>query len=270
MKKLPLKTTWNTIILLSVVFLWLFSVEQWAWKKKNFLEGGNNIAFVLDVSKSMYVWDMPEWNSRLTSAKKEIYRIMQEHRGWSYGLTIFAGDSQRVLPFTQDQSLIITFLNGIDHRNVLSQWTRIDLALEDAILNFWEERSWIIIILTDGDEDLISISSDVQKELQAQELQAFIVWVWTSEWWYIPTGDSFSPYKLYNGERVVVKLNEDWLKKLAQKIDAQYLNIWEMLSIEPMDESSSQKSVLLLLLSFVCWVIYLGILYYSRQKYYEQ
>lgn len=98
-----------------------------------------SFAFVLDVSQSMNVQDM-QGESRLDAAKEYIRDMLISSQNAQFSLTVFAGESQRILPFTQERDLFITFLSAIDSNNIQKQGTRIDLALEDAIKNFNQEE----------------------------------------------------------------------------------------------------------------------------------
>ncbi len=254
---------WKVFLILAIVCSLLTCIKFLESDNKNYGEGSSHIAFVLDVSKSMNVWDIA-WISRLKAAKEKIYNIVSTHRWYSFALSIFAWESLRVLPFTTDISLYATFLNSIDSNNISVQGTEIDIALSDAIENFSYDMTGSIIILTDGDENNILISSEIKKKLQEKDLKVIVIWVGTIDWWYIPTGDIFAPYKIYNGELVIASLNISGLKKLTQSIGWEYYSIQEDISLWiHKSEIDSENISRFFYLSFLFYIFYLWSLWYS-------
>lgn len=158
--------------------------------------------FVLDVSTSMQVRDM-QGASRLETAKAYISSTLAKNPGSSAALTVFAGDSLRILPLTQERDLFETFLEAVDENNVSKQGTRIDLALQDAIENFYDMQQGTLIVLSDGDDRKTILPESLLEKAQGLNLDILIVGVGTPEGGYIPTGDIFAPYKLFRGRPVV-------------------------------------------------------------------
>ena len=236
---------------------------------KDYPEGESSIAFVLDVSKSMNVADI--WSkSRLRVAKEYIVNIMDTQKGYDFSLAIFAWESQRVLPFTRDVSLFSTLLFGIDSTNILKQWTNIEAGLGDALAAFGSHRTGTIIVLTDGDESEISMSSDLISALKKQDIEIIIVWVWTEEWWYVPTGDRFAPYKIYEGQRVIAQLNEWWLKQLARTLDGEYYTYSEDINIEsiPHTRWNTNNFSYVFVIFCILWIVFLWSVF--REIYYKK
>ncbi len=66
----------------------------------------------------MNVADMPGDISRLDAAKASIVKQMERYEGAYFSLSVFAGESMRILPFTQDYGLFLTFLQDMDYRSV--------------------------------------------------------------------------------------------------------------------------------------------------------
>jgi hypothetical protein len=64
--------------------------------------------------------------------------------------------------------------------------------------------------------------------MKNENIEYFIAWVWTKEWWRIITWrDVFWSliYQTYNWQYVTSKLNENNLKKLATIFDWKYLKL---------------------------------------------
>ena len=237
-------------ILIVAVYSSLFWVSN-----QEFPEGEKYINIVLDVSQSMNVRDIDNY-SRLYEAKKQIYELLSKYQWYEFSLNIFAGESQRVLPFTSDIELIATFLQWIDSTNITKQGTRIDLALVDALESFGEDKTWVLIILTDGDEQEINIGWDIIQNLRDKQIDVYVLAIGTSTWWYIPSGNSFNPYKVYNWKRVIAQLNEKWLQKMSTSMGGKYITSSSEIDLQEGKERNKKHSN--------WWLIYvLSILWFA-------
>ena len=136
--------------------------------------------FVLDVSTSMQVRDM-QGASRLETAKAYISSTLEKNPGSSAALTVFAGDSLRILPLTQERDLLETFLKAVDENNISKQGTRIDLALQDAIKNFYEMQEGTIIVLSDGDDTETTLPESLLEQAESLNLDIMMVGVGSLE-----------------------------------------------------------------------------------------
>ena len=231
-------------------------------RTKNDEETHQSVAFVLDVSQSMKVEDI-DGDSRLQRAKKYIAEMLQNSPGIEASLTVFAGDSMRILPFTQERDLFLTFLGEVDEHNVSKQGTRIDLALEDALQNFYEKKNGTIVLLSDGGDEKIMLSSTLKDTLQESNLDIYIVGVGTQKWWYIPTGDIFSPYKIYAGKPVISKLEEASLQDIADQVWWSYLSFQKIPDFQSVSGASQLGVSFWIFAAFIFWGIFLT-LYYRK------
>ena len=136
--------------------------------------------FVLDVSTSMQVRDM-QGQSRLQTAKEYISNTLAKNPGSSAALTVFAGDSLRILPLTQERDLFETFLKPVDENNISKQGTRIDLALQDAIENFYDTQEGTIIVLSDGDDTKTTLPESLLEQAESLNLDIMMVGVGSLE-----------------------------------------------------------------------------------------
>lgn len=226
------------LILLLPIF-WIKSLN-----KENIKTEWTNIVFVLDVSKSMNALDFSEGRevfSRLIAAKSFIGDYISQNQWNKYSLVVFAWDTQRVLPFTQDTDLFVTMLTSVNENNVSKQWTNLKDALKDWFKNFTEDNDfWSIVLISDwSDED--SISLDELKDLKNEKIKLLVVWVWTTLWAHIPIWqDPFWQivYKTFNGEKVVTKLNENSLKEIANYF------LWEYYNLDRLSKTNDLSSLL--------------------------
>ena len=91
--------------------------------------------------------------------------------------------------------------------DIIKQGSDINAALSDASLSFGEEPIGKIIILTDGDEEEITIERKTLELLKRQQLQVSVIGVGSPEGGNIPTANISDPYERYDGKVVRLKLN---------------------------------------------------------------
>lgn len=224
-----------------------------------------------DVSQSMLVQDMGNNLSRLSVAKEIITGLLKKEPQANRWIGIFAGEAQGVLPLTHDINLVSTFLAWLDHQNLTKQWT----SLAEAI-TLWAERfntettGWnILLVLSDGGEESVTIPETTIKTLSDREISVVLVGVWSPEWWpIIEWVDIFGNalVKKRQGTPVISKLQETQLQDVAKKLQWKYIRVWspivdqlhrEIQSIPPKEQpgiTSTQSKTLTPLFVFL-WLI---------------
>lgn len=231
----------SVLILVFVIFWWKSDL---LWSQSTSFDG--NISFVVDVSKSMLSEDISSWNgenSRLSTAEETIQYILSELPNFSYGLSVFAGEALRILPFTQDKDIFLTFLSGISSESVSVQWTDLSKALVAWIEAFTLDEAkkwWTLVLFTDGWDEVVDSSTlgEIKKLLRQKHIELLVVGVGSEEGSYIPVGtDAFGEpvYKMYNWQRVVSKLDASGLRNLASSLWWTYTQVWS---------SSDEKKIL--------------------------
>lgn len=251
----------NISVFFSVFFLCVFCFKSFIQTQQDvFVEWEENILFVLDVSTSMNVLDASWW-SRLAVAKEYIADVLYAWEGFSYAVNIFAWEPQRIMPFTQNKELVLTFLSWLDNRNVIQQGSNIESALEQAVSSFSVEQSWTIILITDGDESQWINTKIIQEKLNEKRIELYIVWVWSMQWWFIPTGNIFEPYKMYQGREVLAQLQEGSLIDLSGKLWWEYIYIDNKLPEELLSWWSDEEYsyFLFIILSFFFWIVFIAL-----------
>ncbi len=262
MRIIPLHILKKVMLVVSIICL--TGVYVLAWREKTH-DVGASLVFVLDVSTSMQVRDM-QGASRLEAAKEYIQEILIQYPHSRAALTVFAGDSLRILPFTQERDLFLTFLEAVDEHNVSKQGTRIDLALQDAIENFYDTQEGTIIVLSDGDDRKTILPESLLEKSRGLNLDIVFVWVGTEEGGYIPTGDIFSPYKLYKWKAVVSRLGENYLRDIANQLWGKYTDSEDIPIFENSKTHTAAIPSFLLLLAFLSWCGFLCVGYYEIYK----
>lgn len=281
---------------LSILFLWLsfFSlffvffrpVSTFFWS--NILSESWNIVFLLDVSKSMLTEDIAFWESnisRLDASKQFIQKFIVDNPNNMYALTIFSWESVRILPFTQDKNLFITFLSGISEKSLSKNGTNIELWIKGSLDNFINDTNiWTIVLLTDGGEEQLDLNFINSFDFKWKEINFLTLWVWTKKWWYIPLWvDVFgnTQYKIYKWEKVLstlndVVINNIWadLKSVVWFIENEndFSKNWELISsqmrstIIKWNRGESSAEYFFILLGFIFYIISIGVILFNRKN----
>lgn len=245
-----------------------------------------SFVFLIDVSKSMNVEDIQydNWNiSRLEAVKKFISDFVAKNPYNNYALCIFAWESLRILPFTQDVSLFNTFLDGITNKNISKNGTDFKDAFSSAFLNFTNDKAWwTIITFTDGGDEKtnFSLPENIKRD---KNIHFLTFWIGTEKWWYIPIGvDVFweKIYKTYAGEMVISKLIQSNIENIAHIISWKYdflstfsdfsrleKSISKSAKYSQNEKQENEKSIKkeCLILAFLFFVLYLFFLFLDKK-----
>lgn len=220
------------ILAFFTIFLSIFWIKMWQsipWNEEKWID----IVFVLDVSKSMNVADISSNDysyTRLLFAKNAIAEFVANNSNNKYSLVIFAWDAISSVPLTSDKNIFLSVLNNVDYKNLTIQGSdfvkAFELANNRALIS--EDKSKAIIFISDWWDGDYNIDEKVLQSMRNEDIEYFMAWVGTKEWWRIITWrDVFwsISYQIYNWEYVISKLNENNLKKLAWIFDWKYLKL---------------------------------------------
>jgi Ca-activated chloride channel homolog len=127
---------------------------------------GVDIMLVFDVSQSMNAEDV-EGLSRLEVAKESVRQFIEGRESDRIGLVIFSGEALTLAPPTLDYGLVLDRLHRDTITGVLKDGTAIGdgLALGVSRLRTSEAKSRVIILLTDGDNNVGQIDPLTAGEL---------------------------------------------------------------------------------------------------------
>ena len=260
---------WSIFLLLLISLLW---PRGWvSTTHQNYI--WSNIVFLVDVSTSMDALDFDsQSDTRLDIAKYTISQFIESHPNNKYALDVFAGDSVKLLPFTNDQSIYQTVLSGVSQSNVWAPWTDIIWALQTSISHFSSDDAGLIVMLTDWWDGPIEWIWELKDMLEDKNIELLVVWVWSEKWSYIPTGtDLFGRtlYKTYNGEKVITRLNNDELQSISKglwtykKLDSvsdieSIINtiwwLWKQMSFK---NDMTQRRNFVPFIIFIIWILWL-------------
>ncbi|MGL4563473.1 MAG: vWA domain-containing protein [Brevinema sp.] len=186
---------------------------------------GSDIVLTFDLSRSMDAED--ENPTRLELAKQLSEQLLDSLVGNRVGLVGFAADATRLLPLTTDLSAVSLFIKDFDTRMFSSQSTDIGKALQESVDTFSEEALThkTIIIFTDG-ENLDGDVDDAIDTIKKQGINIFFIGMGTDQGSFVPAFDDKGQKIGYITDRkkqIISKLDNDFLKKIADKANGHYL-----------------------------------------------
>jgi Ca-activated chloride channel family protein len=128
-----------------------------------------DVAIVLDYSKSMYARDIVP--SRISRAKAEVARLIQDLPGARFGAVAFAGEPMS-FPLTSDGAAIAQFFRQLDPNDMPVGGTATAKALERARELFArdpksKDHVRVIVLVTDGEDlegDPVSVAQNCASE----------------------------------------------------------------------------------------------------------
>lgn len=187
---------------------------------------GVDIVFAVDVSKSMLAEDMAP--NRLEKSKQLVTQIINNLASDRVGIIAYAGKAFPQLPITTDYASAKMFLQNMNTDMLSSQGTAISEAIELAKTYFDDEQQTnrVLIIISDG-EDHSEVAAEVAEEASEEGIRIFTVGVGDVKGGRIPikrNGLLLNYKKNNKGETVITKLDEETLKKIAEKANGAYLN----------------------------------------------
>jgi Ca-activated chloride channel family protein len=172
---------------------------------------------LIDNSSSMLVEDVRpnRFNKALFLAKHYLKRAV----GQKVSVIVFSDGQKKIVPFTDDYNLIEARLDTLKDLNLNRGGTGLSLAIQESIQYFKmtsEDVTGNILIFTDAEE------TDGGLDLEIPDgISVGVVGVGTSKGGPIPVRNSrgvFKKNKTFNGKVVISKLDNEFLKKLGDKI----------------------------------------------------
>lgn len=268
-----------TLLLISISLFW----PRW-WLKDSVLQvKWLNVAFLLDVSKSMYSFDEEE-ESRLIRAKRLINNFVFSNKENKYSLTIFSWEALKIIPFTFDLNIFNTFLNWVNDKDLSKHGTDLEEAISVWITNFidTELKWWVLVLITDWWDEQIKDFTLIKRNLDKKKIKLIIIWIWSLKWSYIPTWIDFFwkvNYKSYNGEFVVTKLKESELINISDKLNWEYFRwtdievfnkniLWniEKVKLEKNIKDRVDLTRLFTFIWFMFFILYLCTLFFEKSN----
>jgi Ca-activated chloride channel family protein len=203
-------------------------------KKMKKFGKGTDIVFVVDISKSMLTEDIKP--NRLESAKAFINEMVTGLSFDRVGLVLFADKAIFYCPLTTDYDAISSFVNDINCDLMPSGGSSLKSGIEKGIFAIKRDeknKSGNLIILSDGEDLENEDYSDCLKKAEKNKFNIYTIGVGTKEGGKIPEHyrDFFiskKRYKKYRGQYIISKLNEKFLKDIAQRSSGKYFSLNNM------------------------------------------
>lgn len=198
--------------------LWLLGVlalagPRWDYEEQEVWRQRANFMILLDLSESMRVKDLP--HSRLEQALQDIEELLDREEDIYIGLMAFAGIPHLVAPLTDDYQTLRHLLYEIDIDLLPIQGSRLAPALENATRWLTGQTTTVphILLISDGEfaeDDLQDSLAQVRKG----KFYLHTLGVGTPQGDFIPVKDG-TWQKDANGDVIISRLNEDYLRQLA-------------------------------------------------------
>ncbi|WP_448698666.1 VWA domain-containing protein [Mucilaginibacter sp. AW1-3] len=179
---------------------------------------GIDIMIASDISGSMLAEDFKP--NRLEAGKQIAIDFIKARPDDRIGLVIFSGESFTQCPLTIDHSVLINLYQDI-HNGMIEDGTAIGMGLATAVnrLKDSEAKSKVIILLTDGSNNLGSIAPATAAEIAKQfGIRVYTVGIGTH---------GFAPYPVQTPfgiqyQKMQVDVDEPTLTKIASITGGKY------------------------------------------------
>lgn len=226
---------------------------------------GIDVMIAIDVSKSMLAQDIKP--NRLERAKQALGKLIDRLSNDRVGIVVFAGRAYLQMPLTSDHGAAKMYLSSASTDIVPTQGTVISDALKMCYSSFIskEKKYKAIVLISDGedhDEGAIKMAGQMADE----GIVINTVGIGSPQGATIIDELTNQVKQDVNGNTVVTKLNEETLKKIAEKGNGRYqlfTNTDELLSqldaqLGSMDQRTVTEESLVNYKSFFPYFLYLA------------
>lgn len=175
---------------------------------------------IIDASASMLVEDVRP--NRFQKSLLIARHFIKNAVGHQISLVLFSDTQRKLVPFTDDIDLLDAKVAGLEGMDISSGGSNISMAINESLQYFKEESGTTdisqgnILVFTDSEDN------DDDSAIKVPDtVNVAFVGVGTLGGGPIPLRGQyggFRGYKSFNGERVISKLNESYLKGLESKI----------------------------------------------------
>ncbi len=224
------KNVRRVLFAIGLVFLILALTEpRFGIKTEIARQQGVDIVIALDTSASMLAEDVKP--NRMSQAKYEIMRLIDELKGDRIALLAFSGKAFVQCPLTSDYSAAKTLLDAIDVGIIPEPGTNIAEALDGSMKLLAKgseagSESQLIILFTDG-ENLFGKPENQARAASDRNIRVFTIGIGTTDGEIIPIRDNEGTIENYkkdkSGNVVKTALDEKNLLNIAEITNGSYL-----------------------------------------------
>ncbi|MEP7256674.1 MAG: VWA domain-containing protein [Ferruginibacter sp.] len=219
----PLKFAVKFVLILAAFALGAFALAN--LRSPNGAEkvnrNGIDIMIALDVSKSMLAQDVKP--NRLERAKQALGKLIDNLDNDRIGIVVFAGRAYLQMPLTGDHGAAKMYLSSASTEVVPTQGTVISDALKMcySAFNSKEKKYKTVILISDG-EDHDEGALKIAEQMAQDGVIINTVGIGSPQGSNIIDELTGEIKKDNNGNTVITKLNEEELKKIAEKGNGTY------------------------------------------------
>jgi len=195
----------------------------WNPRPEERLRQGRDVAFVLDVSRSMLAQDVAP--NRLDRAKSAIADCLEEMAGDRVGLVVFAGAAEVKCPLTVDYDCFRKILSDCDHRSIPRGGSMLGAGIDMVVAKLLAESKpgyQDVILISDGEDHGSEIDAAVSK-LEDSGARLIVLGIGNPKQGSpIPVADAErkqDSHLQYKGQTVLTRLHSARLRGLVASSD---------------------------------------------------
>lgn len=217
-----------TVITLLII---AFARPQSGTTEEQIITEGIDIILAMDISSSMKAEDLAKGRNRLDVTKEVASNFIKGRHNDRIGMVVFSGKSFTQCPLTLDYGILLKFLKEI-YIGMIEDGTAIGMAIANCVnrLRDSKAKSKVVILLTDGRNN----RGELDPLTAANVAKAMSVRIYT-----IGAGrHGKAPYPIedpFFGKRyqyIEIDIDEDMLKKIANKTGGKYFRATDKASLE--------------------------------------
>ncbi len=219
----PQKFALKFILILAAFTLGVFAIANLRSPKgmEKVNRNGIDIMIALDVSKSMLAQDVKP--NRLDRAKQALGKLIDNLDNDRIGIVVFAGRAYLQMPLTGDHGAAKMYLSSASTEIVPTQGTVIADALKMCYSSFnsKEKKYKAVVLISDG-EDHDEGALKIAEQMTGEGIVINTVGIGSPQGSNIIDELTGEVKKDNNGATIITKLNEEELKKIAEKGNGTY------------------------------------------------
>ena len=188
---------------------------------------GVDILFALDVSRSMHADDVRP--TRLQVARQLLIKTVNRLPDARIGLVVFAGRAYLQMPMTFDHASAAAYVSAASPESVPSQGTSISeaLILSVSALSSDEKVQKLLLMVTDGEDHEEGVM-EAAAALRESGIRLMVVGMGTEAGVPLKNPGTGLVRLDEEGRSVVTRLNEPFLRRMAEEAGGLYLGTSEI------------------------------------------
>lgn len=195
----------------------------WGQKPVHEEKKGIDVAFVVDISRSMLAEDL--YPSRIDKAVDLIRSTIKNLKGSRFSITVFKGTAVVAVPLTEDIVSIESFLNSIGPSMLSSKGTNPEIGLYLAVNSFPPGigHNGAVVLITDGGE----LEGNLMRGADlaaAENIPVFTIGAGSEDGVPIILSDG-SVVKDLSGNTVISSLDKTQLQKVSERTGGEYFDL---------------------------------------------